>query len=41
MLAILGDEVAGSEPMNDLVADWLARLDADGVTGVLKEAIRD
>jgi len=41
VLAILGDEVAGSEPMNDLVADWLARLDADGVTGVLKEAIRD
>jgi fructuronate reductase len=40
VLAILGDEVAASEPMNDLVGDWLARLDADGISGALKEAIR-
>ena len=30
MLAVLGEEVARSEPMSDLVGDWLARLDADG-----------
>jgi len=40
VLSILGDEVAASEPMSDLVVDWLARLDADGITGALKEAVR-
>ena len=40
MLAVLGEEVAASEPMSDLVVDWLARLDADGITGALKEAVR-
>ena len=40
VLAVLGEEVAASAPMLDLVADWLARLDADGIAGVLKEAER-
>ena len=40
VLAVLGEEVAGSEPMHDLVVDWLARLDADGIAGALKEAVR-
>ena len=40
MLAVLGDEVASSEPMLDLVVDWLARLDADGIAGALKEAVQ-
>ena len=37
---LLGEEVAGSEPMTDLVADWLGRIDADGIAGALKEAVR-
>jgi mannitol-1-phosphate/altronate dehydrogenase len=40
VLAVLGEEVAAAEPMIDLVVDWLARLDADGITGALKEAVR-
>ena len=40
VLAVLGEEVAGSEPMADLVVDWLGRIDADGITGALKEAVR-
>ena len=40
VLAVLGEEVAGSEPMHDLVVDWLARLDADGIAGTLREAVR-
>jgi fructuronate reductase len=40
VLAVLGEGVAASEPMSDLVVDWLARLDADGITGALKEAVR-
>jgi fructuronate reductase len=40
VLAVLGEEVADSEPMRDLVEDWLARLDADGIAGALKEAVR-
>ena len=40
VLSVLGEEVATSEPMHDLVVDWLARLDADGMAGALKEAIR-
>ena len=40
VLAVLGDEVAASEPMSDLVVDWLARLDTDGIAGALKEAVR-
>ena len=40
VLAVLGEEVAGSEPMADLVVDWLGRIDADGITGALEEAVR-
>ena len=40
VLAVLGEEVAGSEPMADLVVDWLGRIDADGIAGALKEAVR-
>ena len=40
MLAVLGEEVAGSEPMADLVVDWLGRINADGIAGALKEAVR-
>jgi hypothetical protein len=40
VLTVLGEEVAGSEPMTDLVADWLGRIDADGIAGALKEAVR-
>jgi fructuronate reductase len=40
VLAVLGEELASSEPMGDLVADWLARLDADGPAGALKAAVR-
>ena len=40
VLAVLGEEVAGSEPMTDLVSDWLARIDADGMAAALKEADR-
>ena len=40
VLAVLGEEVAGSEPMTDLVSDWLARIDADGMAAALKEANR-
>jgi len=34
------EDVAGSEPMADLVVDWLGRIDADGIAGALKEAVR-
>jgi fructuronate reductase len=40
VLSVLGEEVAGAEPMADLVEDWLARIDADGIAGALQEAIR-
>jgi hypothetical protein len=40
VLAVLGEEVAGSEPMADLVVDWLGRIDADGIAGALNEAVR-
>ena len=40
VLAVLGDEVASSEPMRDLVGCWLRRLDAEGIAGALKEAVR-
>jgi fructuronate reductase len=40
VLAVLGEEVAGSEPMADLVVDWLGRIDADGIASALKEAVR-
>jgi fructuronate reductase len=40
VLAVLGEEVADSEPMADLVVDWLGRIDADGIAGALKEAVR-
>jgi hypothetical protein len=40
VLSVLGNEVAESEPMGDLVVDWLARIDADGVQAALKEAVR-
>jgi fructuronate reductase len=40
VLAPLGEEVATSEPMHDLVVDWLGRLDGDGIGGALKEAVR-
>ena len=36
----LGEEVAASEPMSDLVVDWLGRIDTDGIASALKEAIR-
>jgi fructuronate reductase len=39
VLSVLGDEVAASEPMNDLVVDWLGRLDAGGIAGALTEGI--
>jgi hypothetical protein len=37
---VLGEEVAGSVPMTDLVSDWLARIDADGMAAALKGADR-
>jgi hypothetical protein len=40
VLSVLGEEVAGSEPMADLVVDWLGRIDADGIAGALTEAVR-
>ena len=40
VLSVLGEEVAASEPMGDLVVDWLARIDADGIHAALKEAVR-
>jgi fructuronate reductase len=40
VLAVLGEEVAASGPMNDLVVDWLRRIDADGVAGALREGLR-
>jgi hypothetical protein len=33
---LFGEELAASAPMRDAVADWLARLDADGVRGALR-----
>jgi fructuronate reductase len=40
VLSVLGEEVADSAPMCDLVVDWLGRIDADGIQGALKEVIR-
>jgi fructuronate reductase len=40
VLAVLGEEVAASGPMNDLVVDWLRRIDADGIAAALREATR-
>ena len=40
VLSVLGEEVADSEAMTDLVADWLGRIDADGIATALKEANR-
>src|SRR4051812_46539072 len=40
VLSVLGEQVAASEPMSDLVVDWLGRIDADGIAGALKEAVR-
>ena len=40
VLSVLGEEVAAAEPMRDLVVDWLARIDADGIQAALKEAVR-
>ena len=40
VLSVLGEEVAAAEPMGDLVVDWLARIDADGIQAALKEAFR-
>ena len=39
VLAVLGDEVASSEPMLDLVSGWLKRLDTDGIAGALREGL--
>ena len=40
VLAALGSELAAPGPLRDLVADWLARIDADGIAGALREAVR-
>jgi hypothetical protein len=36
----MGEELAAAEPLRDLVIDWLARIDADGPAGALREAAR-
>ena len=40
VLAAMGSELAAPGPLRDLVADWLARIDADGIAGALREAVR-
>ena len=40
VLGALGDQLAAPGPLRDLVADWLGRIDADGIAGALREAVR-
>jgi fructuronate reductase len=40
VLAVMGEELAAAEPLRDLVIDWLARIDAVGPAGALREAAR-